>query len=66
MFQQGKIFSINCDVLCCYFLIHKFNIDNKVRGGFLQKYCECTGTYTNLLPNEDAGSLVKALNNFTK
>ena len=26
MFQQGKIFSINCDVLCCYFLLHKFNI----------------------------------------
>ena len=38
----------------------------QVRGSFLQKYCECSGTYTNLLPADDAGLLVKALVNFTK
>jgi len=39
---------------------------NEVRGTFLQKYCECSGVYTNLLPKEDAGMLVKALANFAK
>lgn len=38
----------------------------EVRGTFLQKYCECSGVYENLLPVNDASLLVKALFNFTK
>ena len=39
---------------------------NEVRAGYLQKYCECTGTYENLLNNDDISHLIKALINFTK
>lgn len=38
----------------------------EVRGTFLQKYCECSGVYENLLGLDDASYLVKALHNFTK
>ncbi len=36
---------------------------NEVRGGFLQKYCECTGLYENLVTKEEMAQLVKALSN---
>ena len=39
---------------------------NEVRAGFLQKYCECTGLYENLVTKEEMAQLVKALSNFTK
>lgn len=39
---------------------------NEVRAGFLQNYCECTGTYENLINNNEAGYLVKSLLSFTK
>jgi hypothetical protein len=37
-----------------------------VRGSFLQKYCECSGTFVNLIPNDEISSLVRALDSFTK
>ena len=39
---------------------------NEVRAGFLQRYCECTGTYENLLANDEMNQLIKAFINFTK
>jgi hypothetical protein len=39
---------------------------NEVRAGFLQKYCECTGLYENLVTNEEMSQLIKALKNFVK
>ncbi len=39
---------------------------NEVRAGYLQKYCECTGIYDNLLGNDDITHLIKALLTFTK
>ena len=39
---------------------------NEVRAGFLQKYCECTGTYENLITNDEISSLIKALVNISK
>ena len=39
---------------------------NEVRAGFLQKYCECTGLYENLVTNEEMSQLVRALKNFIK
>jgi len=38
---------------------------NEVRAGLLQKYCECTGTYENLLSNEEVSNLVKAIMNIS-
>lgn len=39
---------------------------NEVRAGFLQNYCECTGSYENLINNDEASYLVKSLMSFTK
>ena len=39
---------------------------NEVRAGFLQKYCECTGLYENLVTNEEMSQLIKSLKNFVK
>jgi hypothetical protein len=44
-----------------------FSIFNsQVRGGYLQKYCECTGSYVNTIEHEEMKTLVKALMNFIK
>ena len=39
---------------------------SEVRAGFLQGYCECTGTYENLISNNEASYLIKSLTSFTK
>ena len=39
---------------------------NEVRAGFLQRYCECTGSYENLISNDEMSQLIKALSNFVK
>jgi DNA polymerase epsilon subunit 1 len=39
---------------------------NEVRAGFLQRYCECSGLYENLMSNEEASQLVRAMKDFAK
>ena len=39
---------------------------NEVRGGYLQKYCECTGSYKNTVSKDEVKMFVKTLMNFLK
>jgi len=56
---HSKLIShVTQDILC--------NKCNEVRGSYLQKYCECTGTYINLIKQNEIKSIVKAFMNFLK